>query len=224
MHPEPSRKTAEFCDGKCKQETTANWKVNSASSNPKAASTPSVSATNSMSLDSDHGGSETNDSDSSDQNSVVFDLAEHQNISDQASVQILDYEALAKVLSDQNKGLSQQWQEQVSVLAKSLRKSHDTPSFPSNTSIPLPRFSGGPHEGNFNRVATFYKLSPARKAETLPLMLSGNAAMFLHTTPDLAGKSFDVLAEALRKQFHSESDAWISFTARGMFKLLFTGT
>ena len=53
--------------------------------------------------------------------------------------------------------------------------------------------------GNLNHVVTFYKLSPARKDETLPLMLSGNASIFLHTTPDVAG----------RKQFNSEADVWL---------------
>ena len=122
-----------------------NWEVNSASPNPEAASNHFVSANNAKSFDSDFNDSETNDSDSLNRNFVLFDLAEHQSFPE-LSTQIMDYEALAKILSGQIKKLSQQWQEQVSVLALSLQKSHDTPSFPSNTSIPLPRYSREPHE------------------------------------------------------------------------------
>lgn len=114
LHPKPSRNTAQFCDGKCKQKSLANWKLNSASPNRQAASTPFVSETNVKAYNSDLDGSETNDSIVPIKISVAFDLAEHQNISDLASAQIImDYKALAKVLSDQNKELSQQWQEQV---------------------------------------------------------------------------------------------------------------
>ena len=79
----------------------------------------------------------------------------------------------------------------------------------------MPRFSGGAHEDvnefltNFNRTAAFYHLSFETKAEGLPLFLTGRAGIWFNTTPELKGRSFDILSHALKKQFRSDSDVWL---------------
>ena len=81
--------------------------------------------------------------------------------------------------------------------------------------MPLPKFSGDGNEdvneflANFSRTARFYKFSEERKAEILPLYLTGNASIWYNTTPGLVGKNFDTLTEALKKHFHSDSDVWL---------------
>ena len=122
---------------------------------------------------------------------------------------------LAKLLTEQNKALTEKWAERISTLSKSFQKSHLTPTFPSNNSVPIPMFSGDAHEDvnefltNFNRTSAFYHLTPERKAEALPLFSTGSASIWFNTTPELKGRPSDVLSEALKKQFHSDSDVWL---------------
>lgn len=79
----------------------------------------------------------------------------------------------------------------------------------------MPKFSGDTQEDvnefltNFNRTGAFYLLSPVRKAEALPLFLTGSACISFNTTLELKGRSFDVLSDALEKQSHPNSDIWL---------------
>ena len=154
-------------------------------------------------------------SDSSAQSSVIFDLSQVNSQLDLSPEVTMNVEDIAKLLTQQNRELTEHWAEHISTLSKSLQHSHVTPTFPSNNSIPMPKFSGDAHEDvnefltNFNRTAVFYHLSPERKAEALPLFLTGSASIWFNTTPELKGRSFDHLSEALKKQFHSDSDVWL---------------
>ena len=127
----------------------------------------------------------------------------------------MNTEELTKVLMDHTKDLSTHWDKQLSALTKAFETTRLTPTFPSGNSVPLPKFSGDCNEdvneflANFNRTALFYKFSGDRKAEILPLSLTGKASIWYNTTPGLSGKNFDTLAEALKKHFHSDSDVWL---------------
>ena len=57
----------------------------------------------------------------------------------------------------------------------------------------------------FNRTSAFYNLTPEKKAQPIPFFI-GNASIWFNTTPELQGRSFDVLLQALKKQFHSDSE------------------
>ena len=154
-------------------------------------------------------------SDSSDQSSVIFDLSQVNSQLDLSTEATMNVEDLAKILTQQNRELTKHWAEHISTLSKSFQKSPVTPTFPSNNSIPMPKFSGDAHEDvnefltNFNRTAVFYHLNPDRMAEALPLFLTGSASIWFNTTPELKGRGFDILSEALKKQFHSDSDVWL---------------
>lgn len=96
-------------------------------------------------------------------------------------------------------------------LATNLKETHEAPEFLTTNSM-IPRFLGADSEDvteflvNFKRAARFYKFLEERKAEALPLYLTGNASIWFNTTPALVHKTLDELSEALRKQFHSASD------------------
>ena len=91
-------------------------------------------------------------------------------------------------------------------LTKTLEKTHLTPSFQANNSI-IPKFSGAESEdvieflANFDRATRFYKFSDERKAEVFPLYLTSTASIWYNTTPGLAGRGFDYLADALNDNF-----------------------
>ncbi|KAL9965744.1 hypothetical protein ACROYT_G029586 [Oculina patagonica] len=127
----------------------------------------------------------------------------------------MNMDELAKLLTEQNKALTENWAEQISTLCKAFQKSHVTPTFPGNNGVPMPTFSGDADEDvneflvNFNRTSAFYNFTPEKKAEALPLFLTGNASIWFNTTPELHDRSFDVLSKALKKQFHSDSDIWL---------------
>ncbi|KAL9958978.1 hypothetical protein ACROYT_G036058 [Oculina patagonica] len=127
----------------------------------------------------------------------------------------MNMDELAKLLTEQNKALTENWAEQISTLCEAFQKSHVTPTFPGNNSVPMPTFSGDADEDvneflvNFNRTSAFYNFTPEKKAEALPLFLTGNASIWFNTTPELQDRSFDVLSKALKKQFHSDSDIWL---------------
>lgn len=127
----------------------------------------------------------------------------------------MNAEELIKVLTDHTKDLSTHRDKQLSALTKAVETNHLMPTFPSGSSVPLPKFSGNCDEdvdeflANFNRMARFYKFSEDCNAEILPLYLTGNASIWYNTTPGLSGKNFDTLTEALRKHFHSDSNIWL---------------
>lgn len=106
------------------------------------------------------------------------------------------------------------WKEQMSSLATNWKETHEIPKFSTNNSM-IPRFSGADSEDvtellvNFNRAARFYNFSEERKAEALPLYLTGNASIWFNTTTDLVHKNFGELSDALGQQFHSASDIWL---------------
>ncbi len=95
---------------------------------------------------------------------------------------------------------------------KSLEKSNDLPSFSGANNISLPKFSGAANEdmkkfiAQFKRAAEFYKFSEERKAQILPLLLTGHANLCLNSRPLLTGTTFDTLSKALKKQVHTERD------------------
>lgn len=126
----------------------------------------------------------------------------------------MEVKELAELLTKHNKEQAEQWHTQISALAKNLEKTRSTPTFSTSHSN-MPKFSGSESEdvteflANFERAARFYKFSEERKAEALPFYLTSNASIWFNTTPGLAGKIFKYLADALKKQFHSESDVWL---------------
>lgn len=130
-------------------------------------------------------------------------------------VPTMDTDQVAKLLSDHTKELAVHWDAQLATLTSALKLSTQTPSFPASSSVPLPKFSGDGSEdvneflANFERTARFYKLSEDRRTETFPLSLTGNANVWFNTTPGLSGKDFEHLAQALKTQFHSDSDVWL---------------
>ena len=128
----------------------------------------------------------------------------------------MNTEDLTKVLTAHTKDLSTHWAKQLSALTKAVETTCLKPTFPSGNSVPLPKFSSDCNEdvneflANFNRTTCFYKFSEDRKAEILPLYLTGNASIWYNTKPGLSGKNFNTLAKALKKQFHSDSEVWLS--------------
>ena len=154
-------------------------------------------------------------SDSSDSSSVIFDASQLNSNLDNSEEMPMNLDDLAKLLSQQNKELTEKWAEQISTLSKAFQESHLTPTFPNNNSVPIPKFSGDAHEdvneflANFDRASAFYHLTSERKAEALPLFLTGDASIWFNTTPELKGRPFDALSDALKKQFHSDSDVWL---------------
>ena len=140
------------------------------------------------------------------QSSVIFDLSQGNSHLDISAEVTMNMEDLAKLLTQQNGNLQRIVRNKF--LRRFLKRSkwHVTLAFPGNNSIPMPRFSGGAHEDvnefltNFNRTAAFYHLSSERKAEGLPLFLTGRAGIWFNTTPELKGRSFDILSHALKKQ------------------------
>lgn len=153
-------------------------------------------------------------SDDSDGESVVFDLLEQTIQLSEPEVSTMSTEEFKTLLESNIKEQQQLWKEQMSSLSNNWKETHETPKFSMTNSI-FPRFSGADSEDvtefltNFNRAARFYKFPEERKAEALPLYLTGNASIWFDTTPGLAHKYFGDLAEALKKQFHSASDIWL---------------
>jgi len=99
---------------------------------------------------------------SSAQSSVTFDLSQvnsHLDFSDEITMNL---EYLEKLLTRQNREFTENWAEQISTLSKTFQKLHVMPIFPSNNSLPMPKFSGDAHEDvnefltNFNCTAAFY--------------------------------------------------------------------
>ena len=158
----------------------------------------------------------SDDSDQTDAESIIFDLlSENFQLSDtQSTNSKMEVKELAEMLSAHNKEQADQWNVQILALTKALDKTHSTPPFSATNSL-IPKFSGSESEdvteflANFNRAARFYKFSEDRKAEALPLYLTSTASIWFNTTPGLAGQSFDYLADALKKQFHTDSDVWL---------------
>lgn len=74
------------------------------------------------------------------------------------------------------------WEKQMSVLTKFYEKTQTFPNFSPSNSV-IAKFSGTDSEdvteflSNFNRAARFYQFSGERKAEALPLYLTGNASV-----------------------------------------------
>ena len=239
-----SRKTGtvaqadDFCDGNCPENLSTTLNSSPASTTDTLASTnaakldlPPPELFKPSALDINFGDKSTSDSlvtplsppwsptseisDSSDASSIGFDISQVNSglhLSEEMGINLDD---LAKILSQQSKALTENWAEQISKLSNAFQKSHVTPAFPSNNSVPIPKFSGDAHEdvneflANFDRTSAFYHLTPDRKAEALPLFLTGSASIWFNTTPELNGRSYAVLSEALKKQFHSESDIWL---------------
>ena len=116
----------------------------------------------------------------------------------------MNAEDLTKVVRNHTKDLSTHWDKQLSALTKAVETTHLTPTFPSGNSVPLPKFYGECKEdvneflASFNRTARFYKFCEGRKAEILPLYLTGNASI----TPQQA-------YQGLKKHFHSDSNVWM---------------
>ena len=74
----------------------------------------------------------------------------------------------------------------------------------------IPEFSGDENENAFLRdfdgLANFFNSSDEEKARLLPLLLTGDARMWMHSNSHLAaGRTFKELSDALLKQFHSET-------------------
>ena len=195
-------KSKKFCDGTCSNTEPS---------------------TNSFQLDFQDFGSETSEhgerisaSEDSDNESVVFDLLEQtlQLSEAESEERNMSADELKTLLADSIKAQEKVWKEQMASLAASLKTTHETPKFSSNSSM-MPRFSGADSEdvneflASFNRASRFYNFSDKRKAEALPLHLTGNASIWYNTTPSLAHKNFDELSEELRKKFHSASDIWL---------------
>ena len=134
---------------------------------------------------------------------------------DTSEMTTVTFDDVAKLLSTQNEHFAAQMQDQIVALRKSLDKSNDLPSFSGANNIPLPKFSGAANEdvrefvAQFERAAGFYKFSEERKAQILPLLLTGHANLWLNSRPLLSGTNFDTLSKALIKQFHTESDVWL---------------
>ena len=158
----------------------------------------------------------SDDPDSTDDESLIFDfhsetLALSASKGENSKMEIKD---LAELLSTNNKEQATLWESQMSALTTNLAKTHPTPLFSANNSI-MPKFSGSESEdiseflANFDRAARFYKFSDERKAEALPLSLTSTASIWFNTTPGLVGKSYEFLSEALRRQFHTETDVWL---------------
>jgi len=84
-----------------------------------------------------------------------------------------------------------------------------TPSFPAGSSVPLPKFSGDGSKdineflANFERRASYYKLSEDQKRETFLLSLTGNGNVWFNTTPSLR-ENLEHLAQVFKTQFHSD--------------------
>lgn len=126
----------------------------------------------------------------------------------------LTFDDVAKLLGQQSEKHADQWQQQLHALAKTFEKSQTTVPFSGSSNIKFPTFSGDPSEDvnsflrQFNLTAAFYKLNNSQKADMLPLLLTGNANVWF-SAATLSGKSYDQLCEALKKQFHTESDIWL---------------
>ena len=118
---------------------------------------------------------------------------------------------ITKLITELNELFAKQWQNQMQTLTKTLEKLHQTPSFPFVNNIPLPQFSGDARQDvnsflrQFNLTAVFYKLNNFQKADMLPLLLTGNANVWFSAST-LSSLPYDQLCEALKKQFHTESD------------------
>lgn len=154
-------------------------------------------------------------SDDSDDESVVFEQSSHSTKADDNKSETMNADDVAKLLSDHTEKLATHWHDQMVTLTKALEQSNETPRFARGNSVSMPKFSGESTEDvnefliTYNRAAQYFKLNNSRKAEMLPLHLTGNANIWFNTTPGLSGKNFDDLCSALKNQFHSDSDVWL---------------
>ena len=159
---------------------------------------------------------DSDDSITTDDESIIFDLHEdtltlHNTVSPNPT---MDLQHLTDTLSALQKEQAKQWHTQLTALVKNLEQTRSTPTVSASNSM-LPKFSGSESEDvtefltNFERAAQFYKFSEEQKAQALPLYLTSAANVWFNTTPGLADKPFDYLANALKKQFHTESDIWL---------------
>ena len=196
----PNPTVQQFCDGNCQ--------------NPKTAKNSFQLDLPDFCSDPDQPSDLIPESEDSDQESIIFDLFDQTLELTETPKSQMDVEALQQLLSDNIKEQAAQWQQQITALTENLQKAHATPKF-STTHSMIPKFSGAESEdvteflANFNRAARFYQFTNERKAEALPLYLTGNANIWFNTTPGLNHKTFDELAEALKAQFHSASDVWL---------------
>ena len=201
------KKSSEFCDGTCNKPSFAPLPLDFQLSLP----TPNLfSEIENSTAQSDHSGDleipTSCLSDSFDTSTSELEISDNMSLSN---------EDLAKYLAEQNKLFSEQWQTNMNALTKSLEKSHLTPSFSGAHAISMPKFSAGAQDdvkefiAQFNRAANFYKFSNTRKAEILPLLLTGNASAWVNSLPNLPDLTFDQLSAELIKQFHTESDVWL---------------
>ena len=79
----------------------------------------------------------------------------------------------------------------------------------------IPEFSGDENEDvkeflrDFDGLANFFNSSDEEKARLLPILLTGDARMWIYSNSHLAGRTFKELSDALVKQFHSETVFWL---------------
>ena len=120
-------------------------------------------------------------------------------------------EDLTRILAEQNGHLVAELHKQMLALSNTVEGATLSNSTPKYNSA---KCSGEPDEDvnefitNYDRAARFHKWNDEPKAEAFPLHLLENASVWFNTTPDLAGKSYQDMTDALQRQFHSDSDLW----------------
>lgn len=132
---------------------------------------------------------------------MVYEQSSYLTKADKNEIAIMNADEVAKLLPDHTEKLATHQQDQMATLTKVLQQSNETPKFLHGNSVSMPKYLGQSTEDgnefllNKNRTAQFFQLSNRRKAEKLPLHLTGKANIWFNTMPGLTGKILTTFAQ-----------------------------
>ena len=202
-------KDTKYCDGNCKQFAVDKQRFNQLKSKNNALTQPHMPSPPTATGTS--GAVEIEDEPN---NTVSNTTAMALTFDDVARLLQQQSEQHTEQLHKQSEHHTEQLQQQMHAFAKTFEKSHTAMPISGSNNIKFPTFSGNASADvnsflrQFNLTAAFYKLNSFQKADMLPLLLTGNANVWFSTSA-LSSATFEQLSDALKKQFHTESDVWL---------------